>query len=88
MVLEDITNLYATAIVQSNTTIIEPELKYIVIFTEGDLAFVGADGESFTRTFPAVAAGGSYPFLFGPVRIRQVLATGTTLGDVDMLGLR
>lgn len=78
------------AIVQSNTTVIDPPLLGIIVSAPGDLVVKNEKDETVTINCPEHAGGtdegGRYPFtIWG--RIRQVLAS-TTIADADMIGLR
>jgi len=84
--LEALTCLNGVPIVQSNSTIINPPLKAIVLSEVGSLVYKNEHDVTCTFVVPAVAAGGSLPYIL-PGRIRQVL-TDTTLADANMLGLR
>ena len=75
------------AITQSDTTVYDPPLYGVVVLATGNLSIVNEQGETITRTFPTAANGGGYPFTF-VARIRQVLASTTTLTDAEMIGLR
>lgn len=76
------------AIVQSDTTVINPPLRAIEIFTTGDLSVREAgSGTIFTFTFPTVANGGLYPYVFEG-NFDKVLDTGTTLADAALLGFK
>lgn len=86
MTFEELTNWTLKPIVQSDTTVYNPPLKAIDILAAGDLAVIDSEGTAATITFPAVAAGGSYPHRW-VCRVRQVLDTGTTLTDAQMVGL-
>lgn len=66
---------------------IEPSLRGIDIFTEGDLSILTIEDETITRTFPAAADGGSYPFRWW-AQIKRVLVTDTTILDAALIGLR
>lgn len=80
MTLEALTALNAVAITQSDSTIIDPPLKAIVISEVGDLVFKNEKDETITFNCPAV------PFVLSG-RIRQVLAA-TEQADGNLLGLR
>lgn len=85
-ILSDITNLYHSPIVQSDTTIFNPPLKAIVVTAPGDLVIEGPDGVTVTVVCPAVASGGRYPtYVIG--KVRRVLAA-TTIADANLSGLR
>jgi len=88
MTREEFTAFNTVPVVQSDETVLDPPLKGIYVFAEGDLKYRNGIGDEITLTLPASAdAGGSYPFfLFG--RIDKVFDTGTTLTDAQMLGLR
>jgi hypothetical protein len=76
------------AIVQSDTTVISPPLRAIEVFTAGDLKVREAgSGTDFTLTFPAVAAGGGYPYVFEG-NFDKVYDTGTTILDAALLGFK
>lgn len=85
--LADLTNLRGVAIVQSDTTVYDPPLLALEIFTTGDVSIVQPDGTTVTKTFPAAADGGAYPYRWW-IRIRQVKDTGTTVADAALLGIR
>lgn len=85
--LQDLANLRGIPIVQSDTTVYDPPLLALDIFTAGDVAIVTPDGTAITKTFPAAADGGGYPYRWW-IRIRQVLDTGTTVADDDLLGIK
>jgi hypothetical protein len=86
MTIEQLYSLTVHPIVQSDSTVIDPPLKAIVILAAGDLSFVDSEDSTVTKTFPDAASGGAYPFVL-PCRIRQVKDTGTTLTDAQMIGL-
>lgn len=72
-------------IVQSDTTVIDPPLKGIVLLEGGALKYRDTEGNEVTKTFPAIGAGGFYPFDFA-MRIDMVFDTGTALTDAQMIG--
>lgn len=86
-ILADITNLRGIPIVQSDTTVYDPPLLALDVFTTGDVAIVTPDGTAITKTFPTAANGGRYPHRWW-IRIRQVLDTGTTVADAALLGIK
>lgn len=75
------------AIVQSDTTTFNPPLAGIDVFTTGDVSILTELGVTITKTFPAVAAGGSYPYRW-LVRIVKVFDTNTTVADAALVGLK
>lgn len=58
--------------------------RALVVFSDGDVAFVGADGAADTWTFTASM---SFPQLI-PVAVSKVKATGTTVGAGDIKAIR
>lgn len=86
MTLEALTALNGIPIVQSDSTVIDPPLKFIVISEVGTLSFKNEKDVTIDFVVPAVAAGGALPFIL-PGRIRKVLAA-TTIADANLLGLR
>lgn len=86
MMLEHLSNLTVLPIVQSDTDLLSPPAKMIVILAAGDLKFTDTEGNTVTATFPPQTAGGAYPFVL-PCRISKVFDTGTTLTDAQMIGL-
>ena len=89
MTLEALSAINAVPIVQSDTTIINPPLKAIVLSAPGSLVFKNEHDVTCTFVVPAAVTDETVtalPFLL-PGRIRQVLAA-TTIADADMLGLR
>lgn len=85
--LEALTALNAVAIVQSDSTVYDPPLKFLVISGVGTVTFKNEKNVSIAFVAPAVADGGSYPFIL-PGRIRQVMDTGTSVTDANLTGLR
>lgn len=76
------------AIVQSDTTVINPPLRAIEIFAAGALKVREAgSGTDFTKTFPVVASGGFYPYVFEG-NFDKVYDTGTAIADADLLGFK
>jgi len=76
------------AIVQSDTTVISPALRAIEVFTTGALKVREAgSGTDFTFTFPAVADGGCYPYVFEG-NFDKVYDTGTAIADGALLGFK
>lgn len=58
--------------------------RSLLVFASGTVHFLGADGVEDTWTLGASV---SYPFLI-PVAIKQVFATGTTVGAGSIKGLK
>lgn len=89
MTLESLTSMNAKAIAQSDTSVLDPPLKAIVISAPGSLVFKNEHNETITFVVPAAVANETVtalPFtLWG--RVRQVLAA-TTIADANLLGLR
>ena len=85
--------LTTVAIVQSDSTDYgRRPLKAIVILTADaavpdTIKITDIEGTAITITLPLFAAGASYPITL-PIGTRRVWATGTTLEDSEMLGLR
>lgn len=81
------------AIVQSDSTTFGTKpLKAIIILTADaatpdTIKITDIEDNDITITLPVRAAGSAYPILL-PVGARKVWATGTSLEDVEMLGLR
>jgi hypothetical protein len=74
--------------VQHETNVIDPPLKGIYVFAEGNLSFRSrATQTTHTVTFPDAASGGAYPFDF-KADIDMVFDTATTIDDDDLLGYR
>lgn len=84
--LENLTALNAVAIAQSDSTVIDPPLKFLVLSEVGSVVFENERGVEVTFVVPSVANGGALPFIL-PGRIRKVKAA-TTLADGNMMGLR
>lgn len=75
------------AIVQSDSTVINPPLRAIECFVEGTLVVREAgSGTTFTFVLPAAAAGGSYPYVVEG-NFDQVLAA-TTIADASLFGFK
>lgn len=80
--------LVRVPIVQSDTTVYDPPLLALEIYTAGDVSVVEAHtGTTITKTFPTAANGGSYPYKW-EINIRSVLDTNTTVVDAALLGYR
>lgn len=71
---------------QSDTTVFDPPLSGVLIFTTGDLSFKNDQDTTLTFTFPAAANGGSYPYFF-EAQITQILNTNTTIANGAMLAV-
>lgn len=85
-ILSDISNLKRVAIAKSDSTVINPPLKAIIVSGIGTLVVEGPDGVQTSIEIPDAAGGAALPFtLVG--RVRKVLSTNTDLNDADMIGL-
>jgi len=79
---------YATqphAVVQSDTTILNPPVREIIISAEGSLAVESEKGDSVTLVVPA---GASLPFVFRCGRVRRILDTGTDIANANLVAMR
>jgi hypothetical protein len=85
MVNEQLANRTTRPIVQSDSTVISPPLKGIVLLEGGALHYRDTAGNEVTKTFPTMAGGGIYPFVF-EMRIDKVFDTGTVITDDQMIG--
>lgn len=81
--LDNLTAVNIEAVSKSDTTIINPPFKYLLILGAGALAIQNHEGANVTVTFPT----GSYPFLL-PGRVRRIYDTGTTLTNSQIFGIR
>ena len=76
----------AVAIVQSDTTVYDPPLKFLQVFEVGGVIKIqNTRGDDITYTIPDVASGGRAPFII-PGRIRKVYAADTDILDASMIG--
>jgi hypothetical protein len=76
------------AIVQSNTTVIDPPLRGLEIFVAGTLTVREAGSKTvFELEYPDQAAGGSYPAIL-IMNIDQVRDSGTDMTDAQLLGFK
>ena len=84
--LSDLSNFTPVAIVQSDTTIINPPLKGVLVTLDGTLVVEDVTGVTHTFVIPAAATGGRFPcFIAG--RFRRVLAA-TSQADANLHGYR
>lgn len=83
----------AVSVTQSDTTEFGKQpLKAIMILTADassadTIKITDTAGNDVTITLPLFVAGAAYPVVL-PFGIRKVWATGTTLEDAEMLGIR
>ena len=81
------------AITQSDTTeYTKRPLKAIIILTADassadTIKITDVEGVAHTLTLPLFAAGAAYPITI-PIAATKVWATGTTLEDAEMIGIR
>lgn len=75
------------AVTQSNTVNEPFSLRGLDIFVAGTVKVTTIDDVDIAVTFPAAAAGGSYPYRWEG-QIKRVWDTGTSLTDAQMVGLR
>lgn len=85
--LEALTAMNAVTITQSDSAVINPPLKFLVISGVGTVVYKNEKDETITFVVPAVADGGRYPFIL-PGRIRQIMDTNTTIANAQLHGLR
>jgi len=73
--------------VQSDSTVYDPPLYGVDIFTTGAVSIVTPQGDTITKTFPTAANGGHYPYRW-IIEIRSLLDTGTTVTDANLVILK
>lgn len=75
------------AIVQSDTTVLDPPLAGLLVFTAGAVKILTEAGATLTLTFPTAANGGSYPTRLDAA-ITKVFDTDTAVTDANLFGFR
>lgn len=77
------------AVVQSDTTTYNPPIRGIII-SEDDVtvAIKNDNGDTVTLTIPAVADGASLPYTWWCGNASQILASGTTAANGNMVALQ